>query len=378
MASRQEFAPWDGRWLAYDWFKLLIGLLLLLLLLIAWLTLGGPAPVLPRLRVPVVSVPAPDATVDVGGVTFSGDATPGSTVQLLIDGQPAGTVVAAPSGAWSLLIRLDRAGTYNVVARAIRPGGAVAATSAPQRMTVVATVSAISAPTLVLPGAAIPGNVMFSGAGAPGTTVEVLVDGRPLGRTTVGTDGRWSLAGSVPAGELQIVARALDATGAPAAAAPPATLFVAAPPVITSLADGAQATAGRLTIGGTGQPGSTIEIRNGTRVLGVATVGADGTWSFVYDAPPGDLRLTARIQGNDATASTPVRVTVNPAVAAAPPAGGTTGAGGTGSQTGAQPDIPAALPNTGTADNSWSALIVPATILLAGGLWLRGYLARRS
>lgn len=295
MAMREEYAPWDGKWIGYDWFKLLTALILLLLVIGAWLAFGGPPPRLPPLRAPVVSAPVAGATLPAGAVTFNGQATPGSTVRVVIDGTLVGTVTADGTGTWSLTTTLDRAGQYQVVAEALRPDGTVATRSASQNLIVSAPV-------------------------------------------------------------------------------------IAAPPRITSLQDGAQVAAGRLTLSGTEQPGSQIEIRDGDRVLGTATVGADGAWSFAYDAAPGALQLSARLAGDPASASAPLRVTVNPAVAAAPPAqtGGTgtqtggTGAqtGGTGAQTGGA-DIPAALPRTGGAGIPWSALAALAIALLGSGIWMQ-------
>ncbi|MCS6839283.1 MAG: LPXTG cell wall anchor domain-containing protein [Roseiflexus sp.] len=370
MAMREEYAPWDGKWIGYDWFKLLVALILLLLLIGAWLAFGGPPPRLPPLRAPVVSAPAAGATLPAGAVTFSGQATPGSTVRVVIDGTPVGTATADGSGAWSLTTTLDRAGQYQVVAEALRPDGTVAARSALQNLIVSAP--AIAAPTLNLPNRVPPGSVTFSGEGAPGSTVEVLVDGQPIGRTTVGADGRWSLTGSVVAGERQVIARVIDASGAPGAAAPAIRLMVIAPPLITSLRDGAQVTAGRLTLSGTGQPGSQIEIRDGDRVLGIATVGADGSWSFASDASPGTLQLSARLVGDPASASAPLRVTVNSAAAAPPAQPGGTGAqpGGTGVQPGGA-DIPAALPRTGGNSIPWGALAMLTAALLGSGIWMR-------
>jgi LPXTG-motif cell wall-anchored protein len=280
MAMREEYAPWDGKWIGYDWFKLLTALILLLLLIGAWLVFGGPPPRLPQLRAPVVSVPVAGATLSAGAVTFSGQATPGSTVRVVIDGVPVGTAIADGAGVWSLTATLDRAGQYQVVAEALRPDGTVAAQSVPQNLIV-----------------------------------------------------------SAPA--------------------------VAAPPLITSLRDGAQVTAGKLTLSGTGQPGSQVEIRDGDRVLGTETVGADGAWSFVYDASPGTLQLSARLAGDPASASAPLRVTVNPAVAA-PPAQ----TGGTGTPTGGV-DVPAALPRTGGASIPWGALAALAAAMLGSGVWMR-------
>jgi len=316
MAAREEYAPWDGKWIGYDWFKLLTALILLLLLIGAWLAFGGPPPRLPPLRAPVVGAPAAGATLTAGAVTFSGQATPGSTVRVVIDGAPLGTVTADGSGMWSLMTTLDRAGQYQIVAEALRPDGTVAARSVPQNL--IVSVPAIAAPTLNLPDRAAPGNVAFRGEGAPGSIVEVLVDGQPIGQTTVGADGRWSLVGNVAAGERQVVARVIDASGSPGAAAPASMLMVIVPPVITSLRDGAQVTAGKLTLSGAGQPGSQVELRDGDRVLGTVTVGANGQWQFEYDAPPGALQLSARLVGDPASASAPLRVTVNPAAAAPP------------------------------------------------------------
>lgn len=45
---------------------------------------------------------------------------------------------------------------------------------------------------------------------------------------------------------------------------------------------------------GTGAPGATIEIFDSDKVIGTATVGADGTWSFPITPSAGTAAYSAR------------------------------------------------------------------------------------
>lgn len=63
-----------------------------------------------------ISSPADGATVAVD-FTLDGTATPGATVEVLVDGVSVGTAVADENGAWSLDITVQSAGMHNIEAR---------------------------------------------------------------------------------------------------------------------------------------------------------------------------------------------------------------------------------------------------------------------
>jgi nucleoid-associated protein YgaU len=82
--------------------------------------------------------------------------------------------------------------------------------------------------------------------------------------------------------------------------------------------------AGGVTFGGTGQPGSTVEIWANGEKVGEATVGPGGVWVFEAQPPPGDYQVVVVTRDPDGLLidqTSPVGVTVPPA--GSTPAGGT-------------------------------------------------------
>jgi hypothetical protein len=268
-----------------------------------------------------------------GSITFSGTAAPNAAIQVLADGQPIGTAKADASGAWTLDATLDKAGDHTIVVQALDNKGAVAAAAEPVSIGLTAPaatavpVAQIAAPTLNLPaGTLSAGAIPLSGTGTPGSQIEILVDGQSVGQASVGADGTWSLPATLAAGDHEIQLRALDAAGATAAEASPARVTVAAaspaaPPAASGVlgisfpADGAQIQSGPFTMTGTGTPGSQIEILDSDKVIGTATVGADGTWSLPITPSGSTAAYSARPAGSTDVAATPIRVSIGTAAA---------------------------------------------------------------
>lgn len=314
MAIQFEYAPWDGKWLHYDWFKLLVLLLLLLISIrLAFEAPAGAMPVAPTLAAPtvvlmptaavvtvdapVLTSPAAGVTLTAGPVTLTGEATPGSLVQVLIDGKPAGTVSVDASGVWSLQTMLEQEGPHELVAQAIQADGMLRVSAAPRMVLVAAAPPA--APTLDLASSMPAGEVVISGVGEPGATIEVLVDGQAVGQARVDSAGRWSLARALDAGQRQIVARNIDSAGqAGSGTAPVAITILAAP-----------ATGPMITVPVTSPPASSDS-------------------------------------GTAATGDTPM--------------------------------MPAALPDTSGADIPWGAVLLLALALLAGGALVRWWARQRT
>jgi hypothetical protein len=334
------------QWIGYDWFKLIVAIILVLLLLSFWLSSAGtpaaqvvpaaaPAATAAPVAAPVAQV-APAATVapatapaatlapaapvaanimptlnmptDVllaGAITLSGTAAPNATIQVLADGQPLGTAKADAGGAWSLDATLDTPGDHAIIVQALDDTGAAAMASAPVSITLAAPASPVAAPTLNVPsGALTSGAITLSGTGTPNAQIEILVDGQSVGQASVGADGTWSLPATLPAGEHTIDVRALDSAGATvaeaaqarvtvAAAGPAAPPVASAAPAISFPAEGAQLPSGLFTISGTGTPGSQIEVLDSDKVIGTATVSPDGTWSLPVTPPTAPGRLAA-------------------------------------------------------------------------------------
>ena len=333
----------ERRWIGYDWFKLIVALILAVILLLfrpvastdttaVTPTTSPPAattaPSSVQITAPILTSPATGAQAAPGPLTFRGTAAPGVNVQLLIDGVPSGTVRAGADGTWTLNATLDTPGAHQVVAQALDDKGTVAAAANPATLSIAAPTPEIAAPILKLPSQPLTaGDTTLSGTGTPGTKIELVVDGTSAGTATVGADGTWSLPVTLSQGDHDIVVRSLDASGQIAAAANPARVAIAgaaqAPtsetgsttttqaPAIIAPAPGATVASGSLTLSGTGTPSTQIEILDGDTVIGTATVGADGAWSFPTTATAGTHRYAVRSAGDRAAASTPVSITVS-------------------------------------------------------------------
>lgn len=194
----------------------------------------------------------------------------------------------------------------------------------------------VTAPTLDQPGEVTAGEVTLTGSGEPGSEVEIVVDGKVVGKTTVGSDGKWSFAADLPnPGEYQVSVQSVDADGkilaaseavalavtapaeAPVAAATEEVAEPAATPEATATEEAAvstemaaptldrpgEVTAGEVTLTGTGEPGSDVEIVVDGQVVGKTTVGRDGKWSLVADlSRAGDYKIGVQSVGEDGSA----------------------------------------------------------------------------
>ena len=186
----------------------------------------------------------------------------------------------------------------------------------------------IDPPTLTAPapGETLTGEtIALAGTAEPGSTVEIVIDGRVVGVAPVGNDGTWAFSASVTEpGPHEIGLNTLDPEGQVVAAAPPISLSVAAPPaeidppILTAPAPGETLTGETIALAGTAEPGSTVEIVIDGHVVGVAPVGNDGTWAFsapVTEPGPHEIGLnTLDPEGQVVAAAPPISLSV-----AAPP-----------------------------------------------------------
>jgi len=109
---------------------------------------------------------------------------------------PAATVVAAPTAL-----------------PAVQPTAVPAVQPTAQATIVAAPVAAIPV-VLSTREVIFAGPYILQGTGTPGSIVELLVNGASIGTATVGADGRWSLDTTLEVGDNEILARAVDSSGA--------------------------------------------------------------------------------------------------------------------------------------------------------------------
>jgi hypothetical protein len=122
-------------------------------------------------------------------------------------------------------------------------------------------------------------------------TEEVMVEA-----TVEPTEEATAEAIAEPTEETTVEATAeptAEATAEPTEAAP------AESPTIIFPADEADVISGQLTLIGSGEPGTEVELLDNDTVLDVVTVDSDGEWSLTLEPAEGDHQYSARVPGQE-------------------------------------------------------------------------------
>jgi hypothetical protein len=242
----------------------------------------------------VVTAPAIDAVVRVAQPTFTGTGEPGATVQ--VKGNSGKVIASATVNAdstWSAQSTLTLTeGAY--IATAVQTAG-TDVTQAPIRYTIV-----LAAPVTII-GPAQQGFTSdpyptFSGKGQPGATIQVKGNsGKVIASATVKPDGTWTAQSTVlliPGHYLGTVSQ--DANGTVSNATFDYTNVLAL--TVGSPAIGGAVSGPRPTYTGTGEAGSTVQVKgNSGKVVAETIVQPNGTWSAIaqFDLVPGHYLGTA-------------------------------------------------------------------------------------
>jgi hypothetical protein len=140
------------------------------------------------------------------------------------------------------------------------------------------------------------GAITLQGAvtGASGTVVQILNGTTVLG-TAVSANGFWSFTDTLAAGSYSLHAVATDPAGITASSAAAAAVLVeTASPSVTMATPSQLADSSAVTFTGTvtGAAGTTVNVRNGTTILGAATV-SNGSWRFTTSLAAGSYDFSA-------------------------------------------------------------------------------------
>jgi hypothetical protein len=283
--------------------------------------------------VPTVTLTAPtdglatnDNTLDAAGTaSLPGGGSP-STTKLNVHSGPntGGSLVAGSplslssvGGTWSTTLPVLPDGEYTLQASATTLAG----TGLSGTATVLIDTVAPAIPTITAPLGAIPNNTpTATGTGEPGTTLVLELDGAVFATIVVPVSGNWSVPlGTLADGTHSLAATLEDAAGnlSPTKTAsftidltPPAT------PLITTPLEGSTLAGPSVGIGGSGEAGATVVVREGAAVLGSTTVSAGGSWSITVpsmsNGPHGVTADQTDAAGN-VSPTTPVRnFTIDP------------------------------------------------------------------
>ncbi|MGG7507540.1 Ig-like domain-containing protein [Plantibacter sp. YIM 135249] len=161
-----------------------------------------------------------------------------------------------------------------------------------------------------------------SGSGQAGATIQVQdTSGTVLGSATVGADGTWTTPLATLVTGPQTLTVVQETTGGNQTKSTTSiTVALPAAVVITSPTNASTVETLTPTVTGTGQPGATITLTDGSgATLGASTtVGTDGTWSIPVTSPlvAGSNTIVATQKTALGTTTTPAKVQVTAAVPA--------------------------------------------------------------
>jgi len=288
--------------------------------------------------------------------TLNGSGEPGSTITILLDGNPLGTVVVGQNGAWTFTPpAVIPDGSYTLTTTATDAAGNKSAPSADFALNIFT--EAPSAPeigTITDDVGPIKGPVnngdptddsspLIAGTTDPGTTITVFDGANAIGTATVDGAGNWTFTPTSPLtdGTHILTVVATNSAGTTTTSEPITirvdTLAPDTPdtPAVVVNPDGTDVTLGsgditrdtNPTLSGTGTAGDTITIYNGDDILGTVVIPPGGTWTWT---PPGglddgtyNLTLTVTAKdgaGNESAPSQPIQITIDTEAPDAPTA----------------------------------------------------------
>ncbi|MEW4955125.1 Ig-like domain-containing protein, partial [Enterobacter cloacae subsp. cloacae] len=283
--------------------------------------------------------------------TFNGTGEVGSTVHIIVDGSEIGTAVVNAQGNWTFTPGTALTeGPHAITFNATDAAGNTGSTSAPINLTV--DTSAPTAPSILTASDNV-GSVQtplssgqstddttptLSGTAAANATITVYQDGQQVGTAQADGSGAWSFTPSTALanGSHTWSVTATDAAGNVSPASPDFTLVVdtTAPnaPVISQAVDDVGTITGPVSSGqstddtiprlvGTSEPFATVNIYEGTTLVGTGTADASGNWSILLTTTLATGPHSFTAQATDAAGNTSApSATFNLTIDTTPPA----------------------------------------------------------
>ena len=345
----------------------------------------------------VPTVDNADSTPVVGGenepysVEVTGTGEPGDTVTVTV-GDQTGDVVIGEDGLWQVIFdgeNLPSDGEWDTIVVVDHVGGDSTTLDGPN-WTIdtiapeIEITSGIQATGDIFNGEELDGGATVSGTGEAGATLVVTV-GEHSQTTTVGADGLWTVtwpAGTFEAGEYtaEMTIVATDAVGNASTTTAIIEIDTIANVTIetdTAAGDGtinAAEQAAGVTLTGTAQPGSTVDVTFGTTTL-AATVDANGNWTVDFPASAiatGEYEATITAVATDANGNSSTTTGTMQVDTIADVAVSTGGVAGDGTINGAEQAAGVTLTGTAqpgsTVDVTFGTTTLAATVD-ANGNW---------
>ncbi|WP_205587997.1 Ig-like domain-containing protein [Pseudomonas aeruginosa] len=276
-----------------------------------------------------VTGPITSGVTDDATPTFGGTAEPGSVITIKDGNKILGSVPVSADGTWLFTPPALADGELAISVTATDKAGNVSEPSeilplkvdtseVKVSITQVADNVGGSIKDIAKGGWTNDSTPTLHGKGVAGETVHVsFKDGAEIGTATVDAQGNWNFQLPVQAdGDLTYVA--IIDNGANSASAEfnvrIDTVAPAKPQAIGAIDDQGKVTgnieAGAITddnlptLNGQAEPGSTVTLKDGERVLGSAKVGEAGRWTFTPQAPLGEGEHRINVEAIDAAGNT--------------------------------------------------------------------------
>jgi hypothetical protein len=295
--------------------------------------IGSPAP-----GAPTIASFSPDTGVigdgitDANTLTLTGTAVANSTVTVFDGTAKIGTATVNSSGAWTFTTAALADGSHKFTATDTSSGATSAASSA---LTVTVDTVAPNAP-VETDASIVSGTtkVQLTGTAEANSTLQVFDGTTQVGTTTANSSGAWSLTtGTLASGGHSFTTKATDAAGntslasaALAVTIPSAPTAPAAPTIAsfspnTGVVGDGITDANMLTLTGTAVANSTVKVFDGSTQIGTTTADSSGSWSYITSVLTDAIHVltaTDTVSGVTSAASSPLSVTVDTHVPAAP------------------------------------------------------------
>jgi hypothetical protein len=286
---------------------------------------------------------ASDGITNVSKLTFSGTAIPNGTVEVYVDGVPAGSATASGDhGTWSFYDSQSLTqGSHTVTATVTDYVGNTSALSVAFAVTIDQTAPSVPVIAGITPdtgtsstdGITSATTPSFFGTAEPGSLVTVYKGTQVLCSGTADGNGNWTASvtgGGLGAGTYSITATATDAAGNVSNLSQQDTLTIITQtqtPKVTGISpdtgksgnDGVTS-AQNIKISGQSSPNCTIQVFQNGAAIGATTSNASGSWTFDNTAttlPAGSYVFTAQatdLAGNVSQVSNGYNVTIETSV----------------------------------------------------------------
>ena len=250
------------------------------------ITINSDAPTPPTIIQPADGAVLNDNTPQIRGI-----ADPRVTVVVSVENAPIGTTLADASGNWQLEGQTPLTeGPHTITAQATDASFQTSAPSLPRAITI--DTQAPTPPVILSPASGTTTSdttPKISGIADVASTVYLYANGIFVGSVAVDSSGAWERDISLFDGTFVIIARARDSANNESASSALLLITInpSAPdaPLILTPTDGAVTGDSTFTIGGRGEPDTTITVKANGVVIGTAITNANGAWALVPATP---------------------------------------------------------------------------------------------